>query len=31
MTIKDIPAVDRALKREFKAHAAPVTIAGTGT
>ena len=24
MTIKDIPAVDRALKREFKAHAAPI-------
>ena len=24
MTIKDIPAVNRALKREFKAHAAPV-------
>ena len=24
MTIKDIPAVDRALKREFRAHAAPI-------
>ena len=24
MTVKDIPAVDRALKREFKAHAAPI-------
>ena len=24
MTIKDIPAVDRALKKEFKAHAAPI-------
>ena len=24
MTIKDIAAVDRALKREFKAHAAPI-------
>ena len=24
MTAKDIPAVDRALKREFKAHAAPI-------
>ena len=24
MTTKDIPAVDRALKREFKAHAAPI-------
>ena len=24
MTIKDIPAVDRALKREFKTHAAPI-------
>ena len=24
MTVKDIPAVDRALKREFQAHAAPI-------
>jgi endonuclease III len=24
MTVKDIPAVDRALKREFKAHTAPI-------
>ena len=24
MTVKDIPAVDRALKKEFKAHAAPI-------
>ena len=24
MTVKDIPAVDRALKREFKAHASPI-------
>ena len=24
MTVKDIPAVDKALKREFKAHAAPI-------
>ena len=24
MTVKDIPAVDRALKRKFKAHAAPI-------
>ena len=24
MTVKDIPAVDRALKREFKAHSAPI-------
>ena len=24
MTVRDIPAVDRALKREFKAHAAPI-------
>ena len=24
MTIKDIPAVDKALKKEFKAHAAPI-------
>ena len=24
MTIKDIPAVDQALKQEFKAHAAPI-------
>ena len=24
MTVKDIPAVDRALKKEFKAHSAPI-------
>ena len=24
MTVKDIPAVDRALKKEFKAHPAPI-------
>jgi endonuclease III len=24
MTIKDVPAVDRALKKEFKAHRAPI-------
>ena len=24
MTVKDIPAVDKALKREFQAHAAPI-------
>jgi len=26
MTVKDIPAVDRALKREFKAHDAPMMV-----
>jgi len=26
MTVKDIPVVDRALKREFKAHDAPMMV-----